>query len=70
MTEIEQEDRDFAGLFSTEQGQRVLEALRATFDPDGIFSEDPYTTAYNCGGREVVKWIEFKMRRGRTVDGD
>jgi len=50
-------------LFNSALGEEVLDILLEECDSDQIHvPNDPYTTAYNCGKRDVVVYIKQLMR--------
>lgn len=52
----------FRRVFSTDEGQKVLEFLKQECEPEVMFDENPHKTAYNCGKRDVVVYINQMMR--------
>ena len=53
-------------IFNTADGERFLKVLEDEFDRDNIFTpDDPYSTSYNCGRRDVVVYIKQLMRAGQ-----
>ena len=43
-------------------GKAVVKALEETFYDGEIFDENPYTTAYNLGRRDVVSYMKQLQR--------
>ncbi len=51
------EDRELTQFLKTPGGAALLERLEREFYHSPIMAADPYTTAFNCGSREVVSWL-------------
>jgi hypothetical protein len=52
----------FYRLFSTHDGEQVLQDLVEEFDADDLFHENPHKMGYNVGRRDVVIYIKQLMR--------
>ncbi len=53
----------FYRIFTSPDGEKVLEWLEDEFDRDEIFQRgDPHTTSYNLGKRDVVVYIRQMIR--------
>jgi hypothetical protein len=52
----------FHRLFSTHDGQQVLQDLEDEFNQDELFDDNPYKTNYNIGRRDVIVYIKQLMR--------
>lgn len=52
----------FYRLFSTHDGEQVLQDLVDEFDSDDLFNEKPHKTSYNVGRRDAVIYIKQLMR--------
>ena len=66
MEEKKQKLRDkaarFHRLFSTHDGEKVLQDLEDEFDQDELYDDNPYKTNYNIGRRDVIIYIKQLMR--------
>jgi hypothetical protein len=65
---IAQGDHRYKATFATPDGQAVLADLEARFmDRSSIVPGDPYATHAREGAREVVLYIQKRMRGARDV---
>lgn len=62
---------DVVAFMNNPIGKSVIAALEETFYDGELFDENPYTTAYNLGRRDVVSYMKQLQRisKGET-DGN
>lgn len=62
INDIRKKNQRFKNLFNTPDGRAVLDELVAEFDKDELVGTDTHDTYKNLGAREVIKYIQFRMR--------
>ena len=65
---LRNKSRTFKSVFSSEQGQVVLQALEDEFNHVNIKSADPHETYYRLGQRDVVVYIRQLMENLENLD--
>lgn len=44
---------------ATDEGQYIMDELKAEWDPINILGDTPQKTGYNCGLRDAFKFMEM-----------
>ena len=57
----------FSELFGSPIGKEVLQEIKEQFDQDVLCGETEYTTLIRAGQRDVVRWIELVIDRGKRL---
>ena len=57
----------FHNVFSSPEGQEILDALRAEFCPAALCTDSPHETIVRAAQRDVIEYIEIMIKL-REVD--
>ena len=56
---------DFTELFGSPIGMIVLQEIKDTFDLTSLYGGNEFDTVYKAAQRDVVRWIEEVITRGK-----
>ena len=65
---IRQKAIRFKELFQTDIGRKVLVDLEEEFNRENIVHDNPYTTHYNLGKRDVLVYIHQMIREANREE--
>ena len=57
----------FSELFSSPIGKEVLQEIKEQFDAQTLCVEDAHETIIRAAQRDVVRWIEEVIERGKRL---
>ena len=52
----------FHNIFSSPEGQEVLDALKAEFSPAALCHESPHQTIVRAAQRDVIEYIDIMIK--------
>jgi len=59
----------FHNVFSSPEGQEVLDMLRAEFSPAALCDNSPHQTIVHAAQRDVIEYIEIMIKLRETDYG-